>query len=351
MSDTDNRVTLRPSHLKELLRRTIPAKAPVLITGAPGVGKSDIVEQVVKELKADFILSHPAVEDPTVPAGLPWPDASKNTATFLPFGQLARALKAKKLTVWMLDDFGQATPAVQAAYMQLLLARRINNHVLPDSVVLLCASNRRTDRAGVQGILEPVKSRFVTIIELHPNLDDWCEWAQKANIAPEVIGFLRFRSDMLHSFQPTADLTNSPCPRTWAFVSKLLHMKLPREIEFQSMGGAVGGSAATEFMAFVRAYRDLPDPDGILDDPKKALIPQEPSILYAVVAALAYRASSKTFAAIFTYAERLTTARHGEFAVLLVRDSYSRSTGIVESPAWNKFISSKLGRIFSGEEE
>ena len=168
---------MKPSQLIQFLSSAIQARLPILITGAPGVGKTSISEQVAHLTDSDFVVSHPVVEDPTDAKGLPWPDKAGKTATFLPFGELARVLNAKKQTIWMINDLGQATPAVQASYMQWILARRVNNHVLSEHVSIIAATNRRTDRAGVQGLLEPVKSRFASIVSLETDLDDWCEWA------------------------------------------------------------------------------------------------------------------------------------------------------------------------------
>jgi hypothetical protein len=55
----------------------------------------------------------------------------------------------------------------------------------------------REDRAGVSGILEPVKSRFTTIIEMEPDVDDWTNWATSNNIRPEIIAFIRIRRKLL----------------------------------------------------------------------------------------------------------------------------------------------------------
>ena len=56
---------MTPSQLKTLLECTIQDGLPVLITGAPGIGKSDIVAQATQAIGAKMILSHPAVSDPT----------------------------------------------------------------------------------------------------------------------------------------------------------------------------------------------------------------------------------------------------------------------------------------------
>jgi hypothetical protein len=338
---------MKTTQLEALLSRTIPARLPILIVGAPGVGKSDIVTNAAQTANADLILSHPPVEDPCDAKGLPMPDGHGG-ATFLPFGNLAHAVKSTRPTVWFLDDLGQATAAVQASYMQLLLARRVNGHILPDHVTFIAATNRRTDRAGVTGILEPVKSRFAAILEVEPNLDDWTAWALTHEQPAEIVAFLRFRPELLHKFNPTADLVNQPSPRTWAHAGKIIGLQLPLDLEFPALVGAVGEGAAGEFTAFLRTYRDLPNLDGILIDPAHAIIPTSPAGLYAVSAGLAHRATAGNFARIAQYAERLRSEGHGEFAVLTVRDCARRKQEILSTPAFAKLASGELGALISG---
>lgn len=233
--------------------------------------------------------------------------------------------------------------------MQLLLARRINGHALPDHVTFVAATNRRGDKAGVQGLLEPVKSRFAAIVELEPDVDAWTNWAIGSGMPPELIAFIRFRPDLLHDFKPTQDLEQSPCPRTWAFVGKLLGLSLPREIELAAYAGAVGEGAAVEFMAFLEIYRNLPSLDAILLDPDAAPIPVEPSALYATCAGLAFKANAGNCERVFRYAERLREAGHGEFSVLLVRDALRRDGGIKDTAAFMRLAAGPIGQIFLGE--
>jgi hypothetical protein len=337
---------MRAKELAALLAKTIAAKLPVLITGAPGIGKSDIVTGAAKDAGADLLLSHPAVADPTDVKGLPW--IVDGHATFLPFGELDRALKADRPMVWFLDDLGQASPAVQASYMQLLLARRVNGHVLSDNVVFVAATNRRTDRAGVSGILEPVKSRFNTIIELEAHLDDWCTWAIANDIAPELIAFLRFQPDLLCKFQASADLTNCPVPRTWSHVAKILKLGLSPTIQSAAIAGAVGEGAAVEFLAFLRLYQELPSVDAILLDPDSTAIPENPATLYALAGALAHRTTEANFGRVARFADRMVQAGRGEFAVLTVRDAMNRTPKIVNTQAFVKLATGELGQLISG---
>jgi MoxR-like ATPase len=171
---------MKPSELSALLQKTIHARLPILIKGAPGIGKTDIVKQACTRTDTRLIVSHPVVSDPVDYKGFPF--VIDNEAHFLPFGDLNQLITAKHPTVYFMDDLGQAPATVQAAAMQLILERRINGHRVSDLVTFLAATNRKTDRAGVTGILEPVKSRFAAIIELEPDMDDWVWWVIQSKV-------------------------------------------------------------------------------------------------------------------------------------------------------------------------
>lgn len=340
---------LTPSKAGVLLSSFIPAGLPAMLTGPPGCGKSDLVAGAALACGADLILSHPVVSDPTDAKGLPWIGKDGDSARFLPFGDLARAIAATKLTVWFLDDLGQASPAVQASFMQLLLARRVNGHKLPDCITFVAATNRRTDKAGVSGILEPVKSRFATIIEIQVSVEDWCSWAIGNGVPVELIAFIRLRPELIHKFEATADLVNQPSPRTWANAGRILGLGLPgADIEFAALAGAVGEGAATELVGFLKAFREMPNLDGILTNPDTADIPSEPSGLYAVATGLAYRASVANFGRVLKYAERLHKAQQGDFAALLVKDSLRRKRDLANTHDYVRFACGPTGKLIAG---
>ena len=316
---------MKPSNLKTMLEKAIPAKAPVLIKGAPGIGKTEIVKQACDAVKARLIISHPVVNDPTDYKGLP--ALVDGEARFLPYKDLKELISAETLTVFFLDDLGQAPPAVQAAAMQLILERRINGHKVSDNVTFIAATNRKADKAGVSGILEPVKSRFATIIELETDLHDWTSWALSADLPTELIAFFHFRPELLHAFTPTADIENTPSPRTAAHVAKLMSLDLPVELEFEAYQGASGKDFCTEFLAFIKIYRELPNPDMIIMNPDTAEIPARNDVTWALCGALARKANDQTWASIMKYAARLSAM----YSVLLVQMSTKLNPGLINT--------------------
>jgi len=228
-----------------------------------------------------------------------------------------------------------------------LLARRVNEHAVSPFVTMVAATNRRIDRAGVTGILEPVKSRFVSIIELQADVDSWCRWALDNDVVPELIAFLRYRPDLLSAFVPSNDLTNSPTPRTWSNAARILRWDLPAAVKHEVIAGAVGESATTELLAFLRLFAALPNIDAILLNPSSAPIPDAPASLYAVATALAYRAQKGNFDRIAQYVTRLMNG-HAEFAALCVRDCERRCPGIVETTAYVRLAVGDFGQLLSG---
>jgi|ERR1700677_462236 len=352
-------MSVSPSQLATLLKATIPAGLHILVTGKPGIGKTDILTQVTAAINYDLVVSHPVTSDPTKAEGLPWvyQTADGPRAAFIPLGELELVYAATRPTVWLIDDLGQAAPSTQASFMGQLHpptfnGKRIavNGHSLPECVTILAATNRRVDRAGVSGILEPVKSRFTSIVELEPDIDAWCQWAYGHGISPMLIAFLRFRPDLLCNFQATADLTNSPVPRTWHSLAKLEALTLPTDIESSAMSGAVGEGPALEYLSFRSMYKSMVNLDAILLNPDKTAIPSKPDQLYATAVGLAARANDTNFSRIATYATRLAVeANRGEFAVLMVRDAIRRDEKIQYTDSFVRLNSGPIGQLISGK--
>lgn len=341
---------LTTRELISLLDVTIPNREPVLIEGEPGVGKTDVIKQVTASHSHSLVLMHPVVHDPTKYSGMPWVSQNGKTlrADFIPFGQLQELISADVPTVAFLDDFGQATPAVQAAAMQLFLAREIDGAKISDFVTFIVATNGRSHRAGVSGILEPVKSRFITLVELVANVTDWRKWAAAAGIRPEVIAFLAHRPQLLSCFKPTADMTNSPSPRQWAAVSRQLKIGVPKQIQLKTICGAVGEGAGTEFTAFLRVWQNMVSPDLALTAPDTAPIPDEPSALYALVTAIADRVQQASMERFGRYLTRVLKAKGEEFAACSMQVATARDPALCNTPAYIDLMSGPLGQLMIG---
>jgi hypothetical protein len=288
-------------------------KLNFLLVGAPGVAKTAVLEKAAEEENQKLIIFHPVISDPTDFKGMPAilkaeDDAEiKFLAQFVPFDSLKRLLTASEPTVAFADDLGQAPPMVQAAWMQLVLARKLDDKVVSDHITFVSASNRKEDKAGVSGILEPLKSRFASIIELVPDHEIWLKWARGAGIHPYVRAFIQTRGiKLLASFQASNDMTNTPSPRTVEHVSKIMWGKPDVDLRAALIAGAAGGAFSTEFEAFIKVVKNLPKISAIIKTPKKCPVPpnSEVSAQYAIVEAMLDHANKKVIKSFLTYIAR-----------------------------------------------
>jgi len=335
-------IAVTPSQLSDLLTALIAAREPALIHGAPGIGKSQIVQAAASRLGYQCYVENLVSRDPTDIGGLPMILEGKPEHVHFRIGRIIR--EATEPTVVFFDDCHNATPAVQASVMQWVLdiAGNVSPHV---SFVLAC--NGLKHRAGGSAIIETLKGRS-TILELNVRLEDWQEWALQHGVNPKVCAFLRFRPGLLHDFSPTADLTNSPSPRGWARVSRLYDMGLARGVQLAAFAGAVGQGAATEFLAFVRVYDSMTPPSVVFSSPDSAPIPHELSALCAMALALAHAVTPATLGALARYLERVQR-QAPEAVALTLMSAITRDRSLTQSKAYIEDIScGPLGRILIG---
>ena len=275
-----------------------------LVVGAPGVAKTAVLELAAKMAEQHLIVFHPVISDPTdfkgMPAIMKIPDCDPETgeqigdqmkflAQFVPFDNLKRLLTATELTVAFADDLGQAPPMVQAAWMQLVLARKLDDKIVSNKITFVSASNRKEDKAGVSGILEPLKSRFASIIELIVDKDIWLKWARANKIHPYVRAFIQIMGDdYLYLHEPSNDMTNTPSPRTVEHVSKIMWGRPDPDLRPMLIAGAAGGAFSTSFEAFISVVKNLPKMKAIIAKPDKCPVPpnSEVGAQYAIVEAM-----------------------------------------------------------------
>lgn len=291
------------------LKVAIKARRPVMIWGSPGVGKSAVVRQVADELGLPCQDERVSDRDPVDFRGLP------HIVDGVTLWTLPGFLPVSGSGVLFLDELSAAPPAIQAVAYQLILDRRLGDYKLLDSWAILAAGNLESDRAVVSRMSSALANRFVHL-SFDVDLNDWVGWALGRGIRPEIIAFLRFRPELLHSFDAARGEKSFPSPRTWEFVSDLMSAD-GRDCEAELIQGAVGEGAGVEFLGFLRTFRDLPDIDGIIKDPAGSIVPSGPAALYAVCFALARRVSAVTFEAVMDYVGRL----QAEYQALFVKDS------------------------------
>ncbi len=322
---------MRATLLKETLKELFKAKRPVCIEGAPGGGKTTIVQDVASELSVGYIEKHTPtmlVED----FGVPDMAVQGNSFGY----KLPDWYPAEGRTdipdegIICFDDRNQAPADIQKVMANILQARTLHGVPLKKGWHVVSTGNRQSDRAGANRILSHLRNRE-TVLELETHLDDFSSWAIEHDVKPEVISFTRFRPNLLHDFDPQRDINATP--RSWVEgVSDVIGI-VPADAEYECFKGAVGEGAAAEFVGFLKIHRKLPNPDNILMNPTGSNVPDDPATLYALCGTLAHKATLANFDRVITYVARMPK----EFSVLCISYATRKNEELASSGAFTKW--------------
>ncbi len=282
--------TVSPNNAKKSIVRAFKKKRPLFLWGAPGIGKSEIVDQITKSLENSLLIDiRLSLWEPTDIKGIPYFDSNSSTMVWAAPSELPSAEMAAKYDniVLFLDEMNSAAPAVQAAAYQLILNRKVGTYELPDNVLIVAAGNREADKGVTYRMPAPLANRFVHL-EMEVSFDDWFEWAVKNSIHKDVVGFLQFSKKDLYDFDPKSPSRSFATPRSWSFVSELLEDDDDESTTTDLVSGAVGEGLAVKFMAHRKVASKLPNPTDILNGKVKDIKTKEISALYSLTVSLCY---------------------------------------------------------------
>ncbi|MES9846215.1 MAG: AAA family ATPase [Candidatus Sedimenticola sp. PURPLELP] len=283
---------MRPAQLMTVLDREFTSTreghhTPVMLWGPPGVGKSQMVAQIATAHDVPVIDIRLSQMEPSDLRGIP----------FRQDGQVEWAIPALlpdtkrhgPAGILFLDEINSAPPAVSAAAYQLILDRRLGEYQVPEGWAIFAAGNRQGDRGVTYSMPAPLANRF-SHFEVDTNLDDWVLWAYRNDIDERIIGFLRFRPELLFDFDPAHNPVAFPSPRSWEFAHRGLQKFIDHPQLLQgTLQACVGPAAGIELHAFVNSLDQMPDLDAIVTGEETA-VPEEIDLQYAVAAALVGRA-------------------------------------------------------------
>lgn len=289
---------LPPAGIKAAVKAAHEMRAPLMLWGPPGVGKSQIVAQAAHDLGVTLNDVRLSTMDAVDLRGLP-----------VPAGDVTRWLAPNWLPtggdgVLFLDELPAAPMDVQVAAFQLILDRRLGDYQLPDGWTCIGAGNRASDRAGAKRISTALSNRFLHL-DFVVSATQWSRWALGAGLPFELAAFIGWKPSYLHDFTPGQDDREFATPRTWEMVGRVQAQGLSDKLTLALMSGAVGQDKAVEYVNFLRIFSKLPNPDVVLASPNADQIPDDPSAQYALSSAIAQKATVNNIDRVCRYSDLL----------------------------------------------
>jgi len=333
--------------------RSMPS---VMLWGAPGVGKSQGIRQIAKEIESRTGKRTVVTDvrlllfNPIDLRGIPTANEDKTLAVWLKPQIFQMEESADVINILFLDEISAAPQSVQAAAYQITLDRVVGEHRLPDNCIVIAAGNRTTDKSVAYKMPKALANRLMHI-DVEVSFDSWKEWAIRSGIHPMIIGFLGFR-DTLMCFDAGSEDLAFATPRSWEMVSNILN-NVSDDVDkvFSLISGLVGLTAAAEFRTWTKVYKDLPQISDVFEG-KAVEIPKKPDQLYALTSAMtAYACNHRNdmgrIRNSIVYAGKLPP----DFVVVLLKDYMSIEKGYVNKlmqlPEFARLMQMK-GSILNG---
>jgi hypothetical protein len=341
MASTSNTIEVTPDQLLEVLKACHAAKLNPFVQGQPGVGKSAVVAAYAKSINAEFVDARLAYYAPQDVQGFPYLDTDEQGKT-MRFSRPAFWPKTANPVI-ALEEFNCASKSVQNVALQFLNERQVGEHVLPEDAFIVLLGNRAEDRVNIEKLSSAVVNRIVNI-RVRLDLNSWISWAQTHGVDPIIIAFLRFRPDLLTTFNGSKwdGVSNFASPRTWDKAGHIINCTTNKQVRHALLEGALGNAAAAEFLGFLSVFEKLPDLDAVLASPDKSDVPTDPSIIYATCAGLAKKVKPSTMGAFCTYIDRMSK----EFGVFAMKTAINANQKLCSSPAFTTW-STKNQSVFA----
>ena len=350
--DMHNNITATQLHRMVRLQLDTLAKRPelaavlppLMVWGAPGLGKSTILRDAAREAGIGFIDVRLAQREPVDIRGLPVP--GPDGVKWLVSSDWPRDPKSRGIILF--DEITAADRSLQVAAYEFILDRRLGElYRVPDGWYICAAGNRTGDRAVATTMSSALANRFLHV-ELGEDAESWAAWALRHAILPSVVGFIRFRPGLLFNQEGENLERGWPTPRAWERVSRMLEVMAAEDEELvrHMVYGLVGNRAGVEFMEFRKMSATMDDVLAMMRDPSAEIkIPQKADMKYALCSAAAYHVwrgeDAQDAARRLDGFYRLCIALSSDFASMLMMDAMTGAGLISEKEACERLFAHK----------
>ena len=359
---------------KKEAARYIDNGMTVKLISAPGIGKSDVVDQLVAEYsKRDGFqwgLSIVMLATQTPPDIMGYLVPGRRTIMGADGVQKEVRVSEYTMPTWMLstdgvpmneykrgivffDEYDKADPDVKRATAEILYKRGIGPWQLNKGHSVIAAANRKDDRSGSTKDFDFIINR-VAEVEIQADAKAWEEWAVTNGVPNFFIACAMRNPDMV--FQNKVPDKQGPwtTPRSYTRNALLLksdidehgRLNIPtmdqeanlREI----MSGIVGPATATTVTTWAKISLELPTLEQILADPEGTPVPAKPDACMLAAYEMSSRADPKNLDRIVDYISRFKSEFRMCFGFALMR----RQPTLIAQPAMmKKFIPGNKGLI------
>lgn len=298
--------TINAYDLADAIDASLDLNMPLMIWGPAGAGKSSIMAQRSAARGAILCEIRTSQYDSVDFRGLPsmvngttvW-----NMPSTMPFVGNDAFPDDREIDLF-LDEITSSSQAVFAVLYQLILDRRIGEHVLKPNVRIVAAGNRDGDKGVTTKMPLPLADRL-THVELGIDGEAVVDHMITQGVPAMCAAFLSFRKNLVSTYDPAKPVKVFATPRSWMAAFKAYASDRSEKVKRILMAGQVGEGPANEFWAFVDSVGKVVPISTILADPHRAPLPEELSMRYATAVSVSGSLSPANSGPLHTYLCRM----------------------------------------------
>ncbi|MCC8101709.1 MAG: AAA family ATPase [Clostridiales bacterium] len=241
---------------------------PVLLLGAPGIGKTQIMEQVARECGiglVSYTITHHTRQSAI---GLPFIskqefDDQEFPVTEYTMSEIVASIYKKMKTtglregILFIDEINCVSETLAPAMLQFLQCKTFGSHEIPQGWIIVAAGNPPEYNKSVREF-DVVTMDRVKKIEVEPDYTVWKEYAQKEQIHSAILSYLDTRPGNFYKMETTVDGRKFATPRGWEDLSVILKVyetlgkEMDREVVVQYIQHEM---IAKDFANYLELYR------------------------------------------------------------------------------------------------
>lgn len=327
----------------------------VMLWGQPGVGKSQAIRQIGKEIEINTGKTVNITDvrlllfNPIDLRGIPVANEDRTLAVWLKPKIFQMNPSSDVINILFLDEISAAPQSVQAAAYQITLDRTVGEHKLPDNCIVIAAGNRVTDKSVAYKMPKALANRLLHF-DIETDFESWKKWAINTGIHPSVISFLAFKNSSLNTFDPNNDSLTFATPRSWEMVSNILN-NIDEDVDkvYSLISGLIGSGVAIEFRTHTKIFKKLPKIENIFKG-KCVEVPKEPSVIYALCTAIVNHVrKNKDDMLGLVHAIQYSSRLPRDYSTMLFEDlmiiDKNFQTKLMKMPEFTKWISDNIASM------
>lgn len=225
-------------------RIPISKQRPVFLIGAPGIGKTAIVEQIAEELGIGFVSYAMTHHTRQSALGLPYivnkryGEKEFSVSEYTMSEILASVYEEMKRTgktegILFLDEINCVSETLAPGILQFLQYKTFGRHRVPDGWIIVTAGNPAEYNENAREFDIAMLDRLKKIT-VEPNLEVWRSYALENHIHPVILTYLQLRPQHFYSVQSTLDGKSFVTARSWDDLSQMLSIYEENSLEIDA---------------------------------------------------------------------------------------------------------------------